>query len=141
MTVAACTRDMIPALTKPMTMTVVAPELWIAAVVTAPIPTPTSLLPDTLWNSVLNLSELTASRLELIILHATRNIPIPASMDRMAEIITAALIGPDDIIHLSFRLKYLFLRLSDHKKDFATEITAAKSRSLQQVPGIILIPY
>ena len=40
MMVAASGNVMIPALTNPMTMTVIAPELWIAAVPTVPIPTP-----------------------------------------------------------------------------------------------------
>ena len=65
--VAAWVREMIPALTKPMVMTVVAPELWIAAVPKAPIPTPSILLPEALENSFLSFSELAASRLELII--------------------------------------------------------------------------
>ena len=36
--------DMIPTLTKPMTMTVTAPLDWIAAVPSVPMPTPMSLL-------------------------------------------------------------------------------------------------
>ena len=65
--VAAWVREMIPALTKPMVMTVVAPELWIAAVPKAPIPTPSILLPEAFENNFLSFSELAASRLELII--------------------------------------------------------------------------
>ena len=38
MMVAACAREMMPALTKPMVITVVAPELWMAAVPSTPIP-------------------------------------------------------------------------------------------------------
>jgi len=76
-----------PALTKPMVMTVVAPELCIAAVVTAPIPTPIILFPDTFRNSALSLLELIASRLELMVVQATRKIPIPANIDSIAEMI------------------------------------------------------
>ena len=67
MMVAAWAREMMPALTKPMVMTVVAPELWMAAVPRAPIPTPSSLLPEALEKSILSLSELAASKFELII--------------------------------------------------------------------------
>ena len=76
---------MIPALTKPMVITVVAPELWIAAVPRVPIPTPRSLLLEAFANICFNLSELAASRLELIIWQAMRKIPIPARSVRMAE--------------------------------------------------------
>ena len=65
--VAACAREMMPALTKPMVITVVAPELWIAAVPRVPIPTPSSLLLDAFAKRCLSFSELAASRLELII--------------------------------------------------------------------------
>ena len=65
--VAACEREMMPALTKPMVITVVAPELWMAAVPSAPIPTPVSLLLDAFEKSFFSLSELAASRFELII--------------------------------------------------------------------------
>ena len=68
-----------PALTKPITMTVVAPELWMAAVPNAPIPTPSNRLPDALANSALSLLLPAASRLELIVEQATRNTPMPAS--------------------------------------------------------------
>ena len=65
--VAAWARDMMPALTKPMVITVVAPELWMAAVPSAPIPTPISLLLEAFEKSCFNFSELAASRFELII--------------------------------------------------------------------------
>ena len=84
MMVAAWTSDMIPALTKPIVMTVVAPELWMAAVATAPIPTPSHLLPDIFANSARSLLLLTASRLELIMEQAIRKIPIPARSVRIA---------------------------------------------------------
>lgn len=58
-----------------------------AAVVTAPIPTPINLFPDTFLNKDLNLLELTASKLELIIEQATKKIPIPANIDKTAETI------------------------------------------------------
>ena len=125
MTVAACVNVIIPALTKPMIITVVAPELWIAAVVTAPIPTPIILFPDTFLNRARSLLELTASRLELIVEHATRNIPMPASIDNTAEIITVEL-----IVVLSSDLLFY-----GRKKDFTTT-DVAKSRFLQHVPGI-----
>lgn len=67
MMVAAWVRDIIPAFTKPMTITVVAPELWMAAVPTVPMPTPSRRLRDALENSALSLVELADSRLELII--------------------------------------------------------------------------
>ena len=67
MMVAACESEMMPALTKPMVITVVAPELWMAAVPSAPIPTPISLLLEALEKSFLSRSELAASRFELII--------------------------------------------------------------------------
>ena len=67
MMVAACASEMMPALTKPMVITVVAPELWMAAVPRAPIPTPRSLLPEAFEKSVFSFSELAASRFELII--------------------------------------------------------------------------
>ena len=74
-----------PALTKPITMTVVAPELWIAAVPSAPIPTPNRRLPDALANSSLSLLLPAASRLELIVEQATRNTPMPASSVSTAD--------------------------------------------------------
>ena len=67
MIVAACESEIIPAFTKPIVITVVAPELWMAAVPTAPIPTPRSLLPEALEKSFFSFSELAASRFELII--------------------------------------------------------------------------
>ena len=86
---------MIPAFTKPMTMTVVAPELWMAAVPTVPMPTPRSLLPEALENMFLRPLELTDSRLELIIWQATRKIPIPATSVRIAEIIVVVSMSHD----------------------------------------------
>ena len=65
--VAACESEIIPALTKPIVMTVVAPELCIAAVPNVPMPTPSNLLFEALANSFLSLSELADSRLVLII--------------------------------------------------------------------------
>ena len=79
--VAACTSVMMPAFTKPITMTVVAPELWMAAVPSAPMPTPSSLLRDALANSVRSLSLPIDSRFSLIILQAMRKVPMPASRD------------------------------------------------------------
>ncbi len=76
--VAACISDIMPAFTKPITITVVAPELCIAAVATVPMPTPISLLFDVLANRDFNLFELSDSRFELIILHAIKNTPMPA---------------------------------------------------------------
>ncbi len=78
MTVAACASDITPALTKPMTITVVADELCIAAVVTVPTPTPTSLLFEAFANSAFSFLLPSDSRFELIILHAIKNTPTPA---------------------------------------------------------------
>lgn len=84
MTVAACASDMMPTFTKPMTMTVVAPDDCIAAVPKAPIPTPIRRLLDTLEKRLLRRELLAVSRLEDIIWQATRKIPIPATRVRMA---------------------------------------------------------
>ena len=65
-------------MTKPMIMTVVAPEDWIMAVERAPMPTPASLLPDTLENIRFRLSELRVSRLELMMPQAVMKTPTPA---------------------------------------------------------------
>ena len=92
MMVAAWVSEMMPALTKPMVMTVVAPELWMAAVPRAPMPTPSSLLSEALENSFFSLSELAASRLELIIWQAMRKTPIPArSVSREVIIVTVSI--------------------------------------------------
>ena len=87
MMVAARGSVMIPAFTNPMTMTVMAPELWIAAVPTVPIPTPYHLLFEALVNMLLSLPLLMDSKLELSILHAVRKTPIPAMRVRIAVII------------------------------------------------------
>lgn len=84
--VAACEREMMPAFTKPMVMTEVAPELCMAAVPMVPIPTPSILLRDAFSNSFFSFLELADSRLELIIWQAMRKIPIPARRVNMAEI-------------------------------------------------------
>ena len=76
---------MMPALTKPITITVTAPELWMAAVPTVPMPTPISLFLEALAKRLFNLSELADSRLELIIWQATRKIAIPARSVKIAE--------------------------------------------------------
>ena len=65
--VAACTNEIMPAFTKPMAITVVAPELWMAAVPTAPMPTPSNLLLAALEKRLLSLLDETDSRLVLII--------------------------------------------------------------------------
>ena len=84
--VAAWLRVMMPAFTKPMVITEVAPELWMAAVPMVPMPTPRSLLLAALEKSFLSLLELADSRFELIIWQAMRNIPIPARRVRIAVI-------------------------------------------------------
>jgi hypothetical protein len=76
--------DMMPAFRKPMTMTVVAPELWMAAAVRVPMPTPSSLLLDAPANSWRSLLEPAVSRLRLSMEHATRKIPMPARRPRIA---------------------------------------------------------
>ena len=91
---AACVKDIMPALTKPMTMTEVAPDDWIAAVATAPIPTPTNLLFEVLANRARSFRELTDSRFELIILQAMRKIPTPATRAKTAFAIVPAIIFP-----------------------------------------------
>ena len=58
-----------------------------AAVPTVPMPTPRSLLLDALAKRLFNFAELADSRLELIIWHAMRNMPIPARRVRIAETI------------------------------------------------------
>ena len=73
-----------------MTRTDVAPELWMAAVVTVPIPTPTSFLSDALANSDLSLELHMDSRLLLSIMQAIRNTPIPAISIKIAVIIFVA---------------------------------------------------
>ena len=80
MTVAACAKVMMPALTKPITMTVVALELCIAAVVTAPTPTP-SLLFEVFANSLFRRLLPSDSRFELIIVQAMRKMPTPAARE------------------------------------------------------------
>ena len=84
MIVAACANDMMPTFTKPMTITVVAPEDWIAAVATVPIPTPNMRELDMRENRLLRRALLAVSRLEDIIWHATKKIPIPAMSCKMA---------------------------------------------------------
>ena len=84
MTVAACASDMMPTFTKPMTITVTAPELWMAAVPTVPMPTPSHLLFPILANSRFKPALLALSRLVLNILQATKNTPMPAIRVRIA---------------------------------------------------------
>ena len=74
-------------MTKPITITEVALELWIAAVVTAPTPTPTSLLFAVLENSDLSFALPRASRLELIIEQDIKNTPTPAKSVKTEVII------------------------------------------------------
>ena len=93
MMVAACVSDMIPTFTKPMTMTVTAPLLWIAAVPSVPIPTPIHLLFPVCEKSCLSRREAADSRLLLIIVQATRNTPIPAKRVRIAVKILIKSIG------------------------------------------------
>ena len=69
-----------------MTKTVVAPELWIAAVAAVPIPTPTSFLSEALAKRFLSLTLHTDSRLELSMVHAIRNTPMPAINVRIATV-------------------------------------------------------
>ena len=77
-TVAACASDIMPALTKPITITEVALELCITAVAAAPTPTPSNLLLEAFENSILSLLLPNASKLELIIEQAIRKTPTPA---------------------------------------------------------------
>ena len=81
-TVAACVKVIIPAFTKPMTMTVVALELCITAVAAVPTPTPSSLLFEAFLNSDFSLLLPSASKLELIIVQAIKNTPTPATRER-----------------------------------------------------------
>ena len=89
-----------PALTKPMTITLVAPDDCIAAVASAPMPTPTSLLFEVFAKSRLSLLELTDSRLELIILQAIRKIPMPAMRARIAFAIVAPKFDAERIVFI-----------------------------------------
>ena len=84
MIVAACANDMMPTFTKPMTITVVAPDDWIAAVATVPIPTPNMRELDIRENRLLRRALLAVSKLEDIIWHATKKIPIPATSCKIA---------------------------------------------------------
>ena len=84
MMVAACANDKMPTLTKPMTITVTAPLLWMAAVPTVPIPTPIHLFRPVFENSCFSRFDDTASRWVLIIWQATRNTPMPAVKVRIA---------------------------------------------------------
>ena len=95
---AARGKDMIPALTNPMTRTVVAPELWMAAVDTAPIPTPRILLLEAFENMALSLELLMDSRFELSILQDIRKTPIPAASIKRAVIIMVLSIISDSYI-------------------------------------------
>ena len=81
-TVAACASVIIPAFTKPITITEVALDDCIAAVVAAPTPTPNSLLLEALANSDLSLRLPNASKLALIIVQAIKKIPTPANSDK-----------------------------------------------------------
>ena len=92
-TVAACASVIIPAFTKPITMTLVALELCIAAVVTVPTHTPKSLLLDAFANRLLSRLLPSASRLELIMEQAIRNIPMPATSVSIAVAICVAFIN------------------------------------------------
>ena len=86
---------MIPALTKPMTMTVVADELWIAAVAAAPTPTPSSLLFEVRANSAFSLRLPSDSKLALIIVQAMRKMPTPAiRVNTDVMTVTASMIPP-----------------------------------------------
>ncbi len=92
MTVAACVSVIIPALTKPITMTEVALELCITAVVAAPTPTPNNLLFDAFVKSDFNFLLPRASRLELIIVQAIKNMPTPAINESTEVTISVAVI-------------------------------------------------
>ena len=69
---------MIPALTKPTTMTVVTAELCTTAVVTAPIPTPTSFFSEVLLNKDFKLLPANFSMLSESSLKPRRKAPQPA---------------------------------------------------------------
>ena len=73
-----------PTFTKPMTITVTAPLLWIAAVPTVPIATPSHLLSPVLAKRRLSRLEEADSRLLLIIVQAIRKTPMPANSVRTA---------------------------------------------------------
>ena len=81
-----------------MTRTVVAPELWMAAVDTAPIPTPRILLLEAFENMALSLELLMDSRFELSILQDIRKTPIPAASIKRAVIIMVLSIISDSYI-------------------------------------------
>ena len=82
--VAACVRLMMPTFTKPITITVTAPLLWMAAVPKRPIPTPTHLLLPVFANNRRSRRLLADSRLLLIIWQAIRKTPIPAIRVKIA---------------------------------------------------------
>ena len=75
----ACLRVISPELTKPTTMTVVADEDWITAVMTAPTSTPSIRLEVSFSRIPFNRSPATASRLLLIICIPHRKSPSPPS--------------------------------------------------------------
>ena len=81
--VAAWPNVIIPALTRPITMTVVNPELWTKAVVAQPIPTPTSFLSDVFRNKALILELAIFSILSESILQPTKNTPKPANISNI----------------------------------------------------------
>ena len=87
MIVAACASDIIPTFTKPITITVTAPLLWIAAVPTVPIATPSHLLSPVFAKRRLSRLDDADSRLLLIVVQAIRNTPIPATSVKMAVMI------------------------------------------------------
>ena len=70
---------MIPTLTKPTMSTVVTPELWIRAVVAAPIPTLTSRLSAVFSNRSLIFPVASCSILAVRRCTPTKNTPVPAS--------------------------------------------------------------
>ena len=75
----ACFNDIMPAFTKPTTITVVTPELWITAVTPAPIPTLTKRLSDVLLKRDFKLLPNNFSKLSLMSLNPIKNAPIPES--------------------------------------------------------------
>ena len=95
MIVVAWRSDITPALTKPSTMTMLALELWTTAVTAVPMPTPSSLLLETLEKRNFSLADEADSRFELIIWQAIRKMPTPATSERTDELIVPAVIAPN----------------------------------------------
>ena len=83
MTPTACASDIMPALTKPTTMTVVAVDDWIIAVTTKPTSTARKRFPVSTSSILLSLAPAAFSSPSPIVLMPNRNRPSPPAIDRI----------------------------------------------------------